>query len=149
MPHEVVLASVPLFSKLPKKDLTSLGKAIVERRYKKGNAIVTEGEPANAFYVIEHGKVEVTNGRGKKAAKLNELKDGAFFGEMAFLDGATRTATVRALEDTDCLVLPRKAFTQALRQNPRIAVAMLPVLISQFRQDARDAQPLFSLLRYI
>ena len=88
-------------------------------------------------------------GRGKKSARLNELRDGAFFGEMALIDGAPRTATVKALIQTDCLVLPRRAFMAELRANPKIAVAMLPVLSMQFREDARDSRPMIELLRYV
>lgn len=149
MPHEVALAAVPLFSQLPKKTLTSLGRTITERRYRKGQTIVKQGDASDAFYIIAKGNVEVLGGRGKKPTKLNELKSGAFFGEMALIDGAPRTATVKALTETDCLVLPRRAFMAELRANPRIAVAMLPVLSMQFREDARDSRPMVELLRYL
>ena len=149
MPHEVTLSSVPLFSQLPKRTLSRLGRSVRQRRYRPGQAIVKQGDKADAFYIVERGRVEVLAGRGKKSAKLNELRDGAFFGEMALLDGAPRTATVKALTQTDCLVLPRRAFMAELRANPKIAVAMLPVLSMQFREDARDSRPMIELLRYV
>ena len=149
MPHEVTLAAVPLFSQLPKRTLSKLGRAITERRYKDGQTIVKQGDTADAFFIIEKGRVEVLGGSGKKTTKLNELRAGAFFGEMALIDGAPRTATVRAIAETDCLVLPRRAFMAELRANPKIAVAMLPVLSMQFREDARDSRPMIELLRYV
>ena len=134
MPHEEQLAGVPLFSQLPRKDLTRLGRAVVERNYKKGDTIVKEGEQAVAFFIVTKGKVEVSAGQGAKRQMLNELKPGAFFGEMALLDGAPRAATVKALEDTECLVLSRWDFVAELRTNPQLAVGILPVLSRRLRE---------------
>jgi CRP-like cAMP-binding protein len=150
MAHEVALSGVPLFSQLRKRDLTRLGRGITEREYKQGRTIVKEGDPATAFFIITRGRVEVLAAAGrKKSTKVKELGRGAFFGEMALIDGARRGATVKALTDTECLVLPRRAFLAELRANPRIAVAMLPSLSMQAREDARDSKPVVELLRYI
>jgi CRP-like cAMP-binding protein len=135
MPHEEALASVPLFSQLTRKDLSRLGKAVVERKYKKGETIVKEGEQAVAFFVITKGRAEVLAGAGtKKTTKLNELAAGSCFGEMALLDGMPRVATVKATEDTECLVLSRWDFVAELRTSPHIAVAMLPILSRRLRE---------------
>jgi len=148
--HEVALSGVPIFSGLRKRDLTRIGRSMTEREFKQGRAIVKEGDPATAFFIITRGRVEVLTSSGrKKQAKVKELGRGAFFGEMALIDGARRGATVRALTDVVCLVLPRRAFLSELRANPRIAVAMLPVLSMQAREDARDSKPVVELLRYI
>ena len=150
MAYEVELSAVSLFAGLKKADLTRLGRSITQREYKKGRAIVKQGDPATAFFIIMHGRVEVLVASGRsKARKVKELGREAFFGEMALIDGARRGATVRALTDTDCLVLPRRAFLAELRANPRIAVAMLPALAAQARQDARDARPVTELMRYL
>jgi CRP-like cAMP-binding protein len=137
MAHEEALAAVPLFSQLTRKDLTRLGRAVVERKYKAGETIVKEGEQAVAFFMITKGKVEAVTGGGKKQTKLNELGPGQVFGEMALLDGMPRVATVKAMTDTECLVLSRWDFVAELRTNPHIAVAMLPILSKRLR-DADD-----------
>jgi CRP-like cAMP-binding protein len=135
MAHEEALAAVPLFSRLPRKDLTRLGRAVVERKYKKGETIVKEGEQAVAFFIIASGSVEVVRSANtKKAQKLNELGGGSFFGEMALLDGMPRVSTVRATEETSCLVLSRWDFVAELRTNPQIAVEMLPILSKRLRE---------------
>lgn len=139
MPHEDQLAAVPLFSQLPRKDLTRLGRAVVERHYKKGDVIVKEGESAVAFFIITKGRVEVSKGSGTKKRKLAELGPGNVFGEMALLDGGPRDATVKALEDTDCLVLSRWDFVAELRTNPQMAVAMLPILSRRLREAQGEA----------
>ena len=137
MAHEEELAAVPLFERLSRKDLSRLGRAVVERKYKKGETIVREGEQAVAFFVIAKGKVEVLRGTGQKQTKIAEIVSGSHFGEMALLDGLPRDATIKALDDTECLVLSRWDFVAELRTNPHIAVAMLPVLSKRLR-DAND-----------
>jgi CRP/FNR family transcriptional regulator len=134
MAHEEELAAVPLFSQLPRKDLTRLARAVVERNYKKGDTIVKEGEQAVAFFIVSKGKVEVHAGAGAKRQKLNEIGPGGVFGEMALLDGGARAATIKALEDTECLVLSRWDFVAELRTNPQVAVGMLPILSRRLRE---------------
>jgi CRP-like cAMP-binding protein len=141
MPHEDTLAAVPLFSRLSRKDLTRLGRAVVERKYKKGETIVKEGEQAVAFFIIKSGKVEASRTTAKKTTKLNTLGANSLFGEMALLDGQPRVATIRALEDTECLVLSRWDFVAELRTSPHIAVEMLPILSKRLREaDERLAE---------
>lgn len=141
MPHEDALRNVQLFSQFASKDLGRLGRAVVERAYKKGETIVKEGEQAVAFFIITKGKVEVIQGAGtKKATVLDTLGPSETFGEMALLDGAPRAATVKALEDSTCLVLSRWDFVAELQTNPHMAVAMLPVLSRRLREvEARLA----------
>jgi CRP-like cAMP-binding protein len=135
MAHEESLAAVPLFSRLPRKDLSRLGRAVVERKYKKGETIVKEGEQAVAFFIIVGGKAEVVRSANtKKSQHLAELGAGQFFGEMALLDGLPRVSTVRATEETSCLVLSRWDFVAELRTNPHIAVEMLPILSRRLRE---------------
>jgi CRP-like cAMP-binding protein len=135
MPHEDALGSVPLFEHLSRKDLSRLGRAVVERKYKKGETIVKEGEQAVAFFMIAKGRVAVSrSGKTKNGKTLAELGSGNVFGEMALLDGLPRDATVKAIDDTDCLVLSRWDFVAELRTNPHIAVAMLPILSRRLRE---------------
>lgn len=134
MNTEDTLAKVPLFSQLSRKDLKRLARGTVGRRFSKGDVIVKEGDQAIAFYMISSGRAEVVKGQqGSKPRVLNKLGPGEFFGEMALLDGYLRSASVRALEDTECLVLSRWDFLAELRSSPSIAVQMLPILSRRLR----------------
>ncbi len=134
MNTEETLAQVPLFSQLSRKDLKRLAKGTVSRHSSRGEVIVKEGERAVAFYLILSGRVEVVKGADGASPKvLSSLGHGDFFGEMALLDGYMRSASVRALEDTECLVLSRWDFMAELRSSPYIAVQMLPVLSRRLR----------------
>jgi CRP/FNR family cyclic AMP-dependent transcriptional regulator len=140
MSTEDVLAQVPLFSQLSRRDLKRLAKGTVSRQFSKGHVIVKEGDQALSFYLICSGRAEVVKGaEGSSPRVLNTLGPGDFFGEMALLDGYLRSASVRALEDTECLVLSRWDFLAELRTSPYIAVQMLPVLSRRLRE--LESQP--------
>jgi CRP-like cAMP-binding protein len=130
MPHEDTLATIPLFAGLERSGLSRLAKLATQRTYRAGETIVSEGEQAVAFYMVVSGKVEVVKG----GAKLAELGPSEFFGDMALLDGFPRVATVRAVEDTECLMLTRWDFSAELHGSPDIAIAMLSVLSKRIRE---------------
>ncbi len=132
---EDTLASVPLFSRLSRRDLKHLAAGVIMRDYKKGETIVQEGDNAVAFYIIKAGQVDIIQGRGGKKQKLlATLGPGDFFGEMALLDPYPRSASAVTTEDTQCLVLSRWDFIAELRTNPHVAVQMLPVLSRRLRE---------------
>ena len=130
MAYEEQLGKAWIFSKLEKSDLQRIAKAVVSRKYTKGDTIVTEGEQAVAFFVIVGGKVEVT----KAGSSLSELGAGDAFGEMALLDGFPRATSVVALADTECLVMTRWDFTAELRTNATISLPLLPVFTMPIRE---------------
>lgn len=136
---EDILASASLFSELSRRDLKRLAAATITRAYKKGDVIVKQGEMAVAFYLITKGHVNVAHGdEGENQTALASLGPGEFFGEMAILDSYPRSASVVAVEDTECLVLSRWDFLAEVRSNPFIAVQMLPVLSRRIRKLQED-----------
>ena len=86
-----------------------------------GEPIVTEGEAADAFYVLVSGTARVIKtGRKDDEISLTLLRPGDSFGEMGLLETTTRTATVRASGDVDVLKLDRSIFHALMRGNPEI-----------------------------
>ena len=95
---------------------------------------MTQGD---AFYVLLLGRAEVQRGRGRPKI---EIGPGAYFGEMALLDGAPRSATVVAKSETICLLLARKKFEKVLKDEPAVAYALLRTLAARLRElDASAA----------
>jgi CRP-like cAMP-binding protein len=133
MGREDLLKKVPIFSELGKRDLERVGKIMVSRPVKAGEVIIKQGDQAAGFFVISSGKVEIVQESDGKTEKLNELSTGDFFGEMALFEGFPRNATVRAIEDTECLVMTRWDFTAEMKNHPEIAVGMIPVLVRRLR----------------
>ncbi len=98
-----------------------------------------EGDRAVACFIISTGKVEVVKGAG--AAVLATLGPGDLFGEMAVITPHPRNATVRAIEETECVVVRHIDFRAELRSHPEVAVKMLPVLVGRLREaEARPTE---------
>ncbi len=134
MAVEDSLEKIDLFSEMPRKDLQRLAKVVVTRRYKKGEVIVKEGDLGIAFYAISKGSVEVFQGSPGHETVLAKTLEGGSFGDMALFDNQVRNASVRALEDCECLVLTKWDFNAELHApGSRVASAMLPVLARRIR----------------
>jgi CRP/FNR family transcriptional regulator, cyclic AMP receptor protein len=135
MAAEDVLASTELFSELSKDDLARLAKLTVTRQYKAGEVIVREGELGVAFYIVSKGRVEVVKGLGsERETVIAMLGPGSFFGEMALFDNQVRNASVRAVEDTECVMLTRWDFNAELSTGGnRIAPTLLTILARRIR----------------
>ncbi len=134
MGQEEMLKNVPIFSELSRGALSRLSKLMVRRSMKAGEVIIQEGDQAAGFFVVASGKVEVVRGADSgNPLLLNTLSVGDFFGEMALFEGYPRSATVRALEETECLAMTRWDFTAEMRTHPEIAVGMIPVLVRRLR----------------
>jgi CRP-like cAMP-binding protein len=132
-----VLTKVPLFvgvSARHVRKIAALGSAV---SFNPKTRIVSAGDPGDAFYVLLLGRAEVQRGRGRPKI---EIGPGAYFGEMALLDGAPRSATVVAKSETICLMLDRKRFEKVLKDEPAVAYALLRTLASRLRElDASAA----------
>ena len=129
--NQELLKSVPLFARLPEKTLDRLDRILVERQYAPGAEIVHEGDMAAGFFLIMDGRVDILRGDGP--SPVASLTKGAYFGEMALLDGRPRSATVRAAEQTRCLAMPRWDFLAEVKSNPDIAVELLETLSLRVR----------------
>jgi CRP-like cAMP-binding protein len=84
----LVLAHVPLFSGLSAEELETPGRSLRPRRYARGDVIFQQGDPGDAFYIIESGEVKVVlSSQDGREAILTLLGAGHFFGELSLLDG--------------------------------------------------------------
>jgi len=123
------ITTAPIFQRLSRVSLKSVAKAAKVQRFAPEAILVTEGEDANAFFVIVRGKAEVVKGLGREdAIVLGTLGELDFFGEMALLDGFPRSASVKAVTNCECLVLVRSDFLGIIRRNPQVVLDILPVL---------------------
>ena len=101
-----LLRGVPMFRQLPMTVLEEVACRMTSRAVAGGTPIVTEGEAGETFFVLSAGSVEVT----QHGAALHQLGAGESFGEIALLRDVPRTASVRAVDDVEVMVLEREAF---------------------------------------
>lgn len=135
MNAQEILATVPLFGGVKERHLVSLSKQCRERSFKAGETIVRQGNPGEGLFVIVSGKVRVEKVTdGGSVVSIATHGAGDVIGEMSVLDGATRSASVVAEEDTECLVLVSWDFTSFLKSHPEVALDILPVVVRRFRE---------------
>lgn len=129
MAHEEFLGKVPLFAACVPAEIEAIAAVAQANEFQPGQIIVTQGTPGTAFYLILQGRVEIM----RDGSSLGALSAGDFFGEMSLLDNAPRSATIRALETTTCLMLSSWDFKALLEQHPSIAIKLLEVLSRRLR----------------
>jgi putative peptide zinc metalloprotease protein len=113
-----VLARVRFLSNLTPQALAALADHIHEERVAPGDVVVTVGEEADKFYLVRSGQVEVVAADG---AVLHAIVPGEGFGELALLDGTTRTATVRAREPSVLWSIDKGHFLRWIRDRYEVA----------------------------
>ena len=109
-------------------------------RYRSGEVIFHEGDPAGALHLIERGHVAVslTTERGEEAI-IDVLRPGETFGEQALVDTAgLRTASVVAIERAETLALDAVTFVRLGEENPRIVRFVMMVLAERLRATNRE-----------
>ena len=119
-----LLKSVPLFSKLDKKGLQDVAQIADELDLPAGKEMATEGDRGREFFVLLKGEADVTKG----GQRINTMKQGDFFGEIALVTKMPRTASVTATTDVDVLVITERAFDSLLKKSPEIGRSVAEAL---------------------
>jgi len=116
------LAGIPLFAHLHRREVQRVAALCTDIVVEPGRVLCRQGSPGSEMFVIEEGAFSVEQD-GRQVA---ELAAGDFFGELALLGGGPRTATVVATTPGRVLVLGQPELDALLREEPVVAVRMLP-----------------------
>ena len=133
------LRRIWLFEGLTEDQLNSLSPFTYRKKFDPGELIVEEGHTGNGLYLIVSGNVEAVKGLGTEQQQIvNKLGAGDVFGEMALLGEWPRTATVRAVDNVECLGIDRWVFLAQVERQPQVGIRMLHILAQRLRDsDAR------------
>src|SRR5580765_6285467 len=118
-----VLAALPLFAQISKRQLRKIAELARVTDYDTNAVVMHEGDPGDSLHVVLSGRARVL---GKPRARI--LKTGDYFGEMALIDGAPRSATIAADGELQTMRIPRKPFMRLVEREPSIGIAMLEEL---------------------
>jgi len=125
---------VPIFSDLPLETIEQISQVGIKKSFKKDTIILMEDDESGALFVIVSGKVKVTRtSNDGREVILNILSESDIFGEMALLDGLTRSATVTAIEDSELFIIQRNQFLEFLKEHPEISIALMQELSKRLR----------------
>ncbi len=130
------IRSLPYFAGLPDRILGEVAAGAELVDLEPGATIIEEGSDSEEMYVIVEGDLVVSKSTGGKEVELAHLGTGDVVGEMALLDGAQRTATVRASEKSKVIRVPVHAF-EALLKDPAVVRRMFRTVTERLR-DIED-----------
>jgi CRP/FNR family transcriptional regulator, cyclic AMP receptor protein len=125
-----VLGALPLFSRLPRRHVRAIAKLAWHVDCAPGEVIVQAGDQGDSLYLVLEGRARVLG-------KSRVLRPGDFFGEMALIDGGPRSATIIAASQVRLMMVQRRAFLKALKQNPQIGLAIMETLAERVRRLER------------
>ena len=138
-----LLRRVPLFSLLTVAQAEVISGAVIKRRFKRGEALVEQGQKSNALFILLTGRARVmtSDSRGREVI-LATLAQGDYLGEMSIIDNEPHSATVRAEVQTDVLMLGRNEFARCLPENSSMAYAVMRGLVQRLRHADRKIESL-------
>lgn len=122
---------VPLFSGCSKRELAQIASVADEVSFDSGRTLIQEGRSGREFIVVVDGKVDVR----KKGKKLPVRGGDAFFGELALLTDAPRSATVTTTTPVRALVISDRAFRRLLETSPSIQTKVLRSLAERLAPE--------------
>jgi serine phosphatase RsbU (regulator of sigma subunit) len=131
------LRSMPFLEGARVDVLERLAEVAVERRYARGQIVLREGAAGRELYLILDGLVEVVKGTGADEMEIARRGAGDLFGEMGFLEGRPRFATVRALEPTQVLSFAQGDMESVLARQPELLHNAVRVLSARLREADR------------
>jgi len=133
--HKQAIKNVPLFSDLTDQELGFLAVSGSRRKFPAKNVVFQEGEPGEVLLIILSGKVKVfLSGKDGQEFILTLLGPGNFFGEMAILESAPRSASVITMEPCEFLLLSQKDLMALLKKHATIALKILKNLSQRLRK---------------
>jgi CRP-like cAMP-binding protein len=129
------LRASKLAAELTDDECRMLAEAMELRSLKVGEVLVQEGQADEHFYLIVKGVLGVVKGVGTAdQVTLNTLSAGDFAGELSWLDGAKRYASLTALAETEVLGLERTRLEALLARDPWLVYRVMRAIIRAVHQ---------------
>jgi CRP-like cAMP-binding protein len=132
------LLSTSMFENLDPVEIKEIAHLIETLRFQPGETVFEEGTPGDSWYAVYRGEVAVVKQSAGGEDSIRTLGPGACFGEIAVLDGAPRSATVRANTETTALRFPRDRFLELLQQEHLVAYKLIKHMALMFATMIRD-----------
>src|ERR1700690_1673473 len=130
----VILKMNPMFADLGADELARISSLCHTQHLGTGEVLFQKGDPGDALFGVRRGQIRIETGAADGSRlTLNFMGSGDLFGEVAVLDGQSRTADATAGEPTELFVLRREDFLSNLEREPRAAVNLIQLLCQRIR----------------
>ena len=134
-----LLGALPMFRGLDRETLASIAAELEWLSLPGGATLFEAGEPPDAMYLVIVGCLAAYTA-GEHPRLLSRIPAGETVGEMGLLSGHPRTATVRALRDSDLARLPRESFDQVIVRHPTAMLRIAQLIVERFESADRPAR---------
>ena len=132
------LGELVIFHGLTDEELAFLEERVELQRVELGGVVCREGDPGSELYLILRGRVEVDKiGDSGLELEINELSTGDSFGEMCLIDVQPRSATIRALEETELAVFRYASLLELSQKNLSLFSKVLLNIAREFSRRLR------------
>jgi len=129
------LSESSLFEDIPKEKLDEITRALEDKVVPAHTIIFRQGDPGDAFYIINSGKVRVFRKEADGVeTDLSQLGPGESFGEMALFTREARSANVEAIEETHLTVLRKDQFDRVLKDYPQVSLTFIKQMSKRLRR---------------
>ena len=137
------LRSVNIFSDLSDSELESIKSVCKTRNYPKSSMIILEEEMGDVVFIVKSGTVKITrvNDEGKEVI-LAMLGVGEVFGEMAILDGESRSANALSQENCEVVTINREDFLSMIKTNNKVALSLMTEFAIRLRKSDQQIEAL-------
>ena len=137
------LKSVNIFSDLSESELNSIQEICKTRKYPKNSMIILEEEMGDVVFIVMSGTVKITrvNDEGKEVI-LAMLGSGEVFGEMAILDGESRSANALSQENCEVVTINREDFLNLLKTNNKVSLNLMTEFAIRLRKSDQQIEAL-------
>ena len=123
---KMMLQGSPLFRGLAPATLERMAALATQRGYRRGEIVFNAGDAGDALFGVVSGRIRISTGTAEgREIFLNIMGPGDTFGEIALLDGGTRTATATAIEAAELVSIKREPFFELLEREPKAALELL------------------------
>ena len=122
----MMLQGSPLFRGLAPATLDRIAGLAVQRTYRRGEIVFSAGDAGDALFGVVSGRIRISTGNADgREIFLNIMEPGDTFGEIALLDGGTRTATATAMDASELVSLRREPLFGLLEKEPKATLELL------------------------
>ena len=137
------LRTVNIFSDLSEKEIISIQNICTTRKYPKNSMIILEEEMGDVVFIVMSGTVKITrvNDEGKEVI-LAMLGSGEVFGEMAILDGESRSANALSQENCEVVTINREDFLNLLKTNNKVSLNLMTEFAIRLRKSDQQIEAL-------
>lgn len=144
-----LISEIPLFDSLDVDEVREIQKWMIFKKLEQGTVIYKQGSSGRSVCFVVEGQLSVISRKTEGDVTIATVEKGESVGEMAIIDGLTRSADVVAATDTSVLILKRDDFNKLVAENPVIGVKILKSLARALSMTLRERSETLARLMHV